>query len=239
MPKIRHFSSGFMIPRSGIINPDEKYNFKGRMENLMDFNEIRKLYHINDNIGYSQETISKANAKFGKLPNVLMQYYWQLGKHFGLNHAYYDFYSPGKLENLVYGNYLSFCRSKYEELYWYIDMSRLESDNPPVYRRILNGSTIQDTLDSETLEKFLYVMAYWQALFWLPYSKSNLMCTFQQTEKIQKKFRLKPYNLPKWPQFYGNNDDEIICICKEKCSSQVFYACTLEDQFKEINDVLY
>lgn len=205
----------------------------------MNFDEIRKLYHIKDNIGYSQKTISKAITKFGELPSVLIQYYWQMGKHPGLNHANYDFYMPGKLEVLNYGNYLCFCKSKKEELYWYIDMDKLESNNPPVYRRILNGVTIHDELDSETLEKFLYVMAYWQALFWLPYSKGNLTCTPQQTERIQKKFQLKQYNLSKWPQFYGNNDDEVICICKEKYSSQVFYACTLEDQFKKINSILF
>ncbi len=203
----------------------------------MGFNEISKLYHIDNNIGYSQSTIAKATVKFGKLPNLLTQYYCQLGRHFGLNHANYDFHSPGKLEILNYGNYLCFCKSKNKELYWYIDMDKLESENPPVYRRYLNGATVCDVLDSETMEEFLYVMAYWQALFWLPYH-SRVVCTFQQTEKIQKKFGLKPYNLSTWPQFYGNCDDEVICICKEKCLSRVLYACTLEEQFEEINFIL-
>ena len=201
----------------------------------MDFNEIRKLYHINNNIGYSQGTISKAIAKYGKLPKVLTEYYWQLGKHPGLNHANYNFYTPGKLEILIYGNYLCFCRSKEEELYWYIDMDRLESDDPPVYRRYLNNTTVVDELDSNTLEEFLYVMAYWQALFWLPYrSGGSFMCTFRQVEKIQGKYLPKPYNLSRWPQFYGNGNDEVICIRKEKCSAQVLYACASEEQLKEI-----
>ena len=59
-------------------------------------------------------------------------------------------------------------------------METLESDNPPVYRRYFNGASVCDELDSETLEEFLYVMAYWQALFCLPYrSKGSFMCTFQ------------------------------------------------------------
>ena len=150
----------------------------------MDFDEIKKLYHISENVGYTQRTISKAAAKFGKLPEVLTEYYSQLGKHFGLNHAHYDFYAPGQLAFLVYGEYLCFCRSKGEELFWYIDMEKLESENPPVFRRYVNGSVVHDELDSNTLEEFLYVIAYWQALFWLPYKSSgSVMCTFICKEK--------------------------------------------------------
>ena len=36
--------------------------------------------HISENVGYTQRTISKAAAKFGKLPEVLTEYYSQLGK---------------------------------------------------------------------------------------------------------------------------------------------------------------
>ena len=39
----------------------------------MDFDEIKKLYHISENVGYTQRTISKAAAKFGKLPEVLTE----------------------------------------------------------------------------------------------------------------------------------------------------------------------
>ena len=77
----------------------------------MEFNEIRKLYHIDTNIGYSQGTISKAVNKFGKLPKVLTEYYQQLGKYSGLNHANHNLYAPGKLEILLYGDYLCFCRA--------------------------------------------------------------------------------------------------------------------------------
>ena len=205
----------------------------------MDFMEIRKLYHIKGNIGYSQRTISKAIEKFGKLPNVLTEYYQQLGKHSGLNHADYYLCAPGKLDFLIYGDYLCFCKAMIEPLYWYIDMEKLESDNPPVYRRYLNGTSVCDELDSETLDKFLYVMAYWQALFCLPYnSGGSFMCTFQQIEKIQKKFRLKPYNLSRWPQFYGNSSDEVISVYREKSSAQVLYACTSEEQLKEIKSTI-
>ena len=63
-------------------------------------------------------------------------------------------------------------------------MEKSESDDPPVYRRYLNGDSVCDELDSETLEKFLYVMAYWQALFYLPYnSRGSFTCIFQQIEE--------------------------------------------------------
>ena len=55
----------------------------------MDFMEIRKLYHIDGDIGYSKGVIAKAVKKFGKLPTVLVEYYRQLGKHPGLNQTGY------------------------------------------------------------------------------------------------------------------------------------------------------
>ncbi len=121
----------------------------------MEFTEIRKLYHIDMDIGYSQRAISKAISKFGRLPCVLVDYNQQLGRHPGLNHANYYLCPPGKLEFLTYGNYLCFCKALVEPLYWYIDMEKLESDNPPVFRRYFNGDSVCDKLESETLEKFL------------------------------------------------------------------------------------
>ena len=206
----------------------------------MDFLEIRKLYHIDGNVGYSKGTISKAVEKFGKLPKVLTEYYHQLGKHPGLSHADYYLCAPGKLNFLIYGDYLCFYKSTGEPLYWYIDMEKSESDDPPVYRCYLNGDSVCDELDSETLEKFLYVMAYWQALFCLPYnSRGSFTCTFQQIERIEKGFQLKPYNLSKWPMFYGNSSDEVISVHREKCSAQVLYACTSEEQLKEIKSIIF
>ena len=215
---------------------------KLRTENItiMDFMEIRKLYHITGNVGYSKGAISKASEKFGKLPTVLTEYYRQLGKHPGLNHADYYLCAPGKLDFLIYGDYLCFYKAAGEPLCWYIDMEKLESDNPPVYRRNLNGDSVCDELDSETLEEFLYVMAYWQALFYLPYkSNGSFMCTFRQIEWIEEKFQLKPYNLSKWPQFYGNSSDEVICVSREKNSAQVLYACTSKEQLEKIKSVIY
>lgn len=206
----------------------------------MDFMEIRKLYHIDEDSGYSQRTIAKAIERFGRLPKVLTEFYRQLGKHPGLNHAYYHLCSPQELEILIYGDYLCFYKSTGEPLCWYIDMEKLESDNPPVYRRYLDGTSVCDEVDSDALDKFLYVMAYWQALFYLPYSsRGSFMCTFQQVEKIQRAFRLKPYNLPRWPQFYGNSSDEVISVHKEKSSVQVLYACTTEEQLKEIKSIVF
>ena len=206
----------------------------------MDFMEIRKLYHIDGDIGYSKGVIAKAVKKFGKLPTVLVEYYRQLGKHPGLNQTGYCLCSPGKLDFLIYGDYLCFYKSMNDPLYWYIDMEKMESDNPSVYRRYSDGASVCDVLDSETLEEFLYVMAYWHALFCLPYnSKGSFMCTFQQIEKIERKFTLKRYNLAKWPTFYGNSSDEVISVHREKTSAQVLYACTSEEQLKEIRSIIF
>lgn len=204
----------------------------------MDFTEIRNLYHIEGNIGYSSETIEKAVKKFGMLPRVLKEYYQQLGKHSGLNQAHYKLCAPGKMELLIYGDFLCFYKSKNEPLSWYIDLEKPYSDNPSVFRRYLDGSAVRDVLDSETLEGFLYVMAYWQALFSLPYHGVVRYATMKQIDAIRTNFCLKPYDLLKWPQFYGNNSDEVIGVQKENTWAQVYYACNTEKQLTEISAVI-
>lgn len=204
----------------------------------MDFTEIRNLYHIEGNIGYSSETIEKAVKKFGMLPRVLKEYYHQLGKHPGLNQAQYKLCAPGKMERLIYGDFLCFYKSKSEPLFWYIDLEKPDSDNPPVFRRYLNGSAVCDVPDSETLEEFLYVMAYQQALFSLPYHGVVRYATLKHMDAVPRNFRLKPYNLLKWPQFYGNNSDEVISVHKENNWGHVYYACSTEERLTEINAVI-
>lgn len=205
----------------------------------MDFMEIRDLYHIEGNVGYSKETIRKAINKFGRLPSVLTDYYQQLGKHRGLNHSDYHLCEPGKLDFLVYGDYLCFYKRE-DPIYWYIDMEHLESDNPPVYQRIVIDSYtyVYDTLESDTLEEFLCVMAYYHAGFCLPYKSGVKRCTIQQVNAIEKSFQRKPYNLSKWPQFYGNDCDEVIMVYKENTYCQVSCACTSKEQLEKFKAVI-
>ena len=121
----------------------------------------------------------------------------------------------------------------------YIDLEQLKSDNPPVYRRTVIDSTVNDVLESNTLEEFLCVMAYHQAIFCLPYKSGVSRCTIQQVNEIEKRFQLKPYNLYKWPQYYGNNCDEVIQVHKENTFSQVCYACASEDQLEKIRSTIF
>lgn len=202
----------------------------------MDFLEIRNLYHIDGNVGYSKETIRKAMNKFGKLPGVLTEYYRQLGKHRDLNHAEYHLCDPGKLDFLVYGDYL--CFYKGQDTYWYIDMEHVESDNPPVYRRTVIDSSVYDVLESNTLEEFLCVMAYHHAIRCLPYKSGVKRCTARQVNEIERSFQRKPYNFSKGPQFYGNNCDEIIRVYQENTYCQVSYACTSKEQLEKIKSVV-
>lgn len=99
-------------------------------------------------------------------------------------------------------------------------------------------SSVHDVLESNTLEEFFCVMAYHHAIFCLPYKSGRKICTIQQVNAIEKSFQLKPYNLLKWPQFYGNNCDEVIRVYKENTYCQVFYACTFKEQLEKIRSII-
>lgn len=46
---------------------------------LIDFGEMRSLFHIAGNIGFGEEEIERAESKWGALSPVLKEYYRQLG----------------------------------------------------------------------------------------------------------------------------------------------------------------
>ena len=70
------------------------------------FDEIRTLFSINENDGFSQEIVDAACRKHGSLPEILTQYYIQLGKITALNQQHNSLLEPDKL--IEAGEYLIF-----------------------------------------------------------------------------------------------------------------------------------
>lgn len=203
----------------------------------MDFYKIKEMYHYQENCGYTQAEILEATKQFGRIPTILYEYYQQLGKYEDLNHAQDNLCSPDELY-LMDGKYLCFYEENQKSMCWCVKVEDLGVDNPPVYCSRLDGQYI---LESDTLEDFFNVMACSQALFCMPYnSEGCFVCTAEQVKKIENNFHLKPYKYRTSPltRFFGNYEDEVICLNENDFCCQVFYACMSEDRLEEIESII-
>lgn len=124
---------------------------------------IQQLFSLPDTpAGYDEETIAAAEQRLGiKLPGVLRDYYSTLGRHEALNTAFNRLLAPEKLY-LSDSGMLVFYTENQEVVIWGIDHEDFGKPDPAVY-----GSYDADReewlLDADTMEQFLWSMAYVQA----------------------------------------------------------------------------
>lgn len=205
----------------------------------MDFLPVRKLYHCNENYGYPETSIQDAIKRFGRLPNTLIEYYRQLGANDEINQAQDCLCGPGGL--VLENGYLTFYVEAQESMWWAIKEEDLGEDNPAVYACLWKDSGYAYLPECDTLEKFLYSMAYCQAMVSLPWnSEGPFSCDVGRKSRIEAVYKKKDFGLRQSPiiSFYGNDDDEAIMICEGEHSCQISFACMTEHQFEQIKKVL-
>lgn len=202
----------------------------------MDFKEMRDLFHIDGNIGFDKNEISRAVQLWGSLPSVLQEYYRQLGKHERLNRSQNFLLRPSELMDL--GQYVAFYIENQDCVDWCIRKDDLAKDNPPVYCRTYNN---EFALESETLTDFLNGMALFQAGSWgMTYASEDLYTiTEAQAEKIRQKYQKKKYELSQWihMSFYGNSRDEVILLM-DNDDYDMTYGAEDEGRFEEMKKVM-
>lgn len=153
---------------------------------MIDFVEMRSLFHIEGDNGFSEEEIKKAESKWGALPAVLKEYYRQLGAHERLNRTQNFLRRPDEL--LERGEYLVFYIENQDCVDWCIHKMDLAYDNPAVYCRNYNDEMV---LESSTLTDFLNAMALFKAGSWgMTYADEDIYSiTEEQAEIIRGKYR--------------------------------------------------
>ena len=146
------------------------------------------------------------------------------------------------LNSLVLENgYLTFYVAEMEDMWWAIKQEDLGEDNPAVYVCLWKDSGHVYLPECDTLEKFLYSMAYFHAMESLPWnSEGPFSCDAQRKSRVEAAYKKKEFGLSESPQttFYGNDDDEAIMICEDEDSCQVSFACATEYQFEQIKRIL-
>lgn len=194
------------------------------------FIEIKKLFSIKNNNGFSQKEVCRSCEKYGNLPEVLKQYYLQLGKIAPLNQSQNRLCRPNELIDA--GQYVIFYVENQYVAQWAIKKSELDLENPPVY------CSLDETnfkLECENLYDFLCAMANFQAASWgLAYSCEEFYyLEEEQLAQVVEHYQKKPYELHEWMDivFYANQEDEVICVMG---GEEMLYASSNRKHFEAI-----
>nr|WP_294785794.1 hypothetical protein [uncultured Flavobacterium sp.] len=203
---------------------------------MTDFCTIKKLFHINESNGFTNNEIQVVKDIFGQLPEVFVNYYAELGKIQNLNHTQDLLIVPERFQYYKHDDYLIFYSENQRSCVWGIHKDDLSKSNPPVY---MSYDERDWNLETETLTDFFAAMAYLQAGFALDYTCD----TFYEIEPheldlITQNFSNKGVSFKQWAdgiKFYGNKSDDVIIIIND---NQMHYSSNTEQHFLEMDKVL-
>jgi hypothetical protein len=201
------------------------------------FEEIRKLYDVwDDSFGIAEEIISRRERYLGKkLPEILRQYYLQLGNNKQINQSQDNLVLPTELE--IYED--GFAVFYYEnQVVWQagIKSSDFAQDNPSVY---LCYDQENWEFEIGNLFNFLTAEAFLQALFALPFNANACDVGIEKEVFVRQNWKASKFKSYLWgTEFFQNDSDEILALMKNKDQSDVFIATNDEKHFVDMNEKL-
>jgi hypothetical protein len=203
---------------------------------MTDFSIIKKLFHITESNGFTNDEIQIVKNIFGQLPQVFVDYYTELGKNQSLNHTQDLLIIPERFQYYKQNDYLIFYSENQRACVWGIHKDDLSKPNPPVF---MSTDGKEWNLETETLTEFFTAMAFLQAGFALKFP-CNTFYELEQHELdfVVENYRNKGVSFRQWLEgirFYGNYDDDVIVIM---ANNQLFYAANTDEHFTELDKVL-
>ncbi len=205
---------------------------------MTEFNEIRQLFDITENNGFSEEEISVFKNVCENIPKVLFNYYLQLGKIKELNQTQDRLIEPEKLRLSKNNDFLIFYVENQWACVWGIDKNDLNIDNPPVYMSYEEQKWSKET---NLLTDFLKAMASLQAVFALQFGLEEFAYINNEELKIiEENFKKRDFSFSKWIgiDFYGNLENDVIAVQKNNDYYDLIYASNNEQQFIKMNNIL-
>ncbi|WP_286969404.1 hypothetical protein [Flavobacterium sp. UBA4854] len=203
---------------------------------MTNFSTIKKLFHITEPNGFSNDEIQIVKEIFGQLPEVFIDYYAELGKIQNLNYTQDSLIIPERFKYFQNNDYLIFYCENQRACVWGIHKDDLSKPNPPVY---MSYDEKEWNLEANTLTDFFTAMAYLQAGFALDFTSE---CFYEVDEEalkfIVEHYKNKGVSFKKWMEginFYGNEDDDVITVMS---NDQILYSSNTENRFFEMNKVL-
>lgn len=204
---------------------------------MTDFAKIKTLFGITHPKGFSTDEIQSVRSIFGGLPQVLADYYAELGAEEYLNQTQDSLTRPGEFKYFTNNDYLIFYCENQRVCVWGIRKEDLDLPNPPVY---MSWDEKTWELESENLFDFLLAMAYLQAVFGLEYGAETFRCiTNEDLEFIRRNYENKKVTFKQWTvgiEFYSNYDDSIIVVMGN--CEQMIYSSRNKEHFAEMDAVL-
>lgn len=205
---------------------------------MTDFKEIRRLFNITVNDGFSEQEMSVVKQVCTDIPETLYNYYTQLGKIKTLNQTQDQLIEPAKIKLSKTQEYLIFYAENQWACVWGIRTNDLSLNNPPVY---MSYDEYEWNKETNHISDFLYAMANLQAVFALPFSAeeySNITVT--DLAVIKNSFNKRNCSFSQWIgiEFYGNCENDVIAVMKNSDYFDLIYASNDKGQFKEIDEIL-
>lgn len=205
---------------------------------MTDFSTIKKLFHITEPNGFSNDEVQIVKNAFGNLPEVFVDYYTELGKIFKLNQSQDSLVTADRLINYATDKYVIFYTENQRACVWGIHKDDLSKPNPPVY---MSYDEEEWNLETETLSDFFTAMAFLQAGFALDFTSEGFYeLDDKEINFIIDNFKNKGYSLTQWLcgiNFYGNYDDDVIVV-ESTNTNQIFYSANSKEHFDEMDKVL-
>jgi hypothetical protein len=204
---------------------------------MLEFKEIKTLFNIQGNShGFSEEEITECEQYLGKrLPEVLRQYYLQLGKNNEINHTQDNLVLPSELEVYEDGFVIIY---KENQVVWEagVKYSDFEQENPTVFL-----SYDQENWDFEigNLYNFLTAESFLQALFAMPFNANSCDIGNEKENFIKQNWKESEFKSYLWEtEFFQNSTNEILALMKNKNQVDVFIAANSQERFLEIDKKL-
>ncbi|WP_391573596.1 hypothetical protein [Cohnella sp.] len=204
---------------------------------MTDFTAIRSLFHITEPCGLEEKELQPWINRYGSIPEVLKDYYLELGAHPQLNGSQDFLIQPKDSHKYVNDDYLIFYTENQGACLWGIRREDAAAPNPPVYE---NYGEEEWYPTSKSLMEFLLAMAHLQAVFSMELSNEEYWPIDEQAvEEIKRKYPSKQADSDLYTgvQFFGQAG-EVIVVMNNSDGYLLMFSAEDEQRFDALHETL-
>lgn len=204
------------------------------------YDEILKLFCVEQPIGYDSSEIQEAEENVGEIPGALRLFYEKYGKSEELQGLQDEMILPDYYPALLNDEYMIFFNENQGVCRAGIRKADAEMIDPPVY------TTMDDeewNLAAERVSDFLVAMFGYQASICLEYNpEAFYFLEEEEIEKIEENFPKRPESIKNWLDFeivlYGEGCEGRIALMIQDEDIQMNYAANSEEAFEKMSSLL-
>lgn len=204
----------------------------------MDFHIVTTLFDLQTCSGISKDKVLSAEEKWGHLPDVLKDFYIQLGAETNVCYICDELLQPRELYEK--DGHLCFYKAAQGALAWYIKLTDLDKIDPPVVCRNTFDQSFLPACD--TLSHFLCAVSCMQGINeGLPFTSEGFYPANEQLiQQIKGTLGKKEFYMDNAPRidFYSLHDDDILAIVSNNGVAQIGYASSNEEHFEEMDSLV-